>query len=326
MRSLLLTSALAIFLLSPLMASSTSRVIVNSDVVGPYKRYQEDTNITFSYQYYGKSSEVMNEVVSYILVSTGRVYYKQSYESHTVRNGEIYSFTFPMKLRNSFNDDGARILIEIKASSISIFTAEGLVKPYTNIDSEKLISNGQTHFSTEGFSFCIKDSELIQLDDDINFNLNFMNFVHDYYRYLDVSRIGFSYNNSKFNYESAYLTFDDYDYTFPFMEHDINNQIRIDLNLSIYNKNVGARLKSKYYVNPISLDMSEIYREGFISAPYFYLPKNMKDRLNTSNFTLHLAGLGNSKMNLKCIMKYTCNRSIFGPCMSSDYCVLGDYF
>ena len=326
MRNVLLACALCLAFLSPINYYPEEIIFVNSEVVGPYKRYQDDVDVVFTCEYYGYNYATLTESISYINAVTNKVHYKINYESHTVCDGDTYTFSFPMRLRNNFNDYGARISITISSDNRVLFNDEGYVKPVAKNSSEQVISSSNYRFTTEGLSFYVKDSEIISLNDDIIFDLNKMNLDHEYYYKLDLSKLSFSYNNNKIPYKEAYLTFNDYNQIFKYLDHDQNNLVKIPLSLSVWNKKVSMSLKGPYYVNPISFDIATQELEGFTYSPYFLLPKNMKDQFDTSNFTLHLAGLGNAGFNLKCTLNYTCDKTLIGPCMTSDYCVIGDYF
>ena len=326
MRKLLLCSFVILSFLSPIHNMPDEGVILNSDVFGPYKRFNDDTNINFSYEYFGYNYATISESISYINPVTSRVHYKRDYESHIMSKGETYGFSFPMLLRTNFNDDGAIIRITIRSDNGVIFLEEGYIKPYKKYSTEQVISLTNYNFKTEGFSFYFKDSELITIDDDIVFDLDKMNLDHDFYYKLDLSKLSFICNNKKLFYEDAYLTFNDYNHIFKYLEHDQNNLIKIPLELYLWNKKVSISLKGPFYVNPISFEMVTYPKDGFIYSNYFFLPKNAKGNIDDTNFTIHIRGLGYSEYNLKYVLSYSCDASLIGTCMSSDYCVIGDYF
>jgi len=326
MRKILLAGAIGLSLCSPLSANSSEYIVLNSDVIGPYQKYQKDQEIAFRYSYFGKNRETLNESISCYNASTNVMVYKQTYESHILSNGGNHDFSFALPLHAIFGSNGLKIMIKINSSNSTLFSGEGLLKPFALQAEEIEITESSYNFKTEGHSFYISDSKVIQFNDDIRFDYESMKFDHDFYYYLDFEKLSFTSLGKEIKYKEAFLKFHDYNLNFPLVSHTTDNDVIVPLKLTIWNSKVRVSLKDKYYVNPTSLDISDHEKIGFEETSRFFLPKNKADEINESIFMFCLKELGNSKFNLFSNLTYAFSKKAIGSCMNSDFCVIGDYF
>ena len=78
------------------------------------------------------------------------------------------------------------------------------------------------------------------------------------------------------------------------------------------------------YVNPYTLEMSLVERDGFIETDKFYLPIGKEEMLeNNVKMYFYFSDIGRSGVNARYDISYLKDYNFFGECDDSVYCVGG---
>ncbi len=161
---------------------------------------------------------------------------------------------------------------------------------------------------------------------------DFSNVTHDiendvYYKFSFENFSFYCKSQLSYSFLTAYLTILDSENLFPNF-HTFGKQT-IWLPLEIEQDGQLCKLslkKYKYYVNLYTLDMSTIYRKGYVMTEDIYLPKNCKSILNGKEATIQITKSGYGNNNLTITTKLNFDRNIVGSCSDSEYCVVGGVY
>lgn len=126
------------------------------------------------------------------------------------------------------------------------------------------------------------------------------------------------------SYGESFLVIEDVHNIYQFIDKDINNSIKIPINI-INNKEVYSfSFKNLMYVNPNNLQMSFVEQKGFIETNKFYIPFGLQEKLKDSEIYCELNRIGLNKTTVKLPLSYTEGKSLFGNCYDSTYCIQGE--
>ena len=147
------------------------------------------------------------------------------------------------------------------------------------------------------------------------------------FSYLEYSTCSFTYDSvdEDFTYEDAYIKFYDTKHLFNKWRTSSDGCKHIKLRL-MYTKSlklVDIITYQNYYLNRDTMEISDIYRDGFTSVGRFYLPYNFMAYAKDYTFSVELVGVGADKLNVSYPLVLGNNKNHFGLCNSSDYCVIG---
>ena len=166
-----------------------------------------------------------------------------------------------------------------------------------------------------------------------NESYEFENFFTTYsplYSYLDISQLRFKYdgpidvrgNVRSLNYEYVSLIVDDEDnllsnvghYDPPFIR---SFYLRLKLAKDGY---YHLFWNQKLYVDPLTLNMSDTMRDGYVETPYFYFPRGI-DYAKTLECILFFRYMGVNQENFS--IRFTVDKStpVIGYCGVGSYCV-----
>ena len=146
----------------------------------------------------------------------------------------------------------------------------------------------------------------------------------DYYYRLDINNLFFDYESVfSLMYSSMYLIFEDRDHLFPYLSHDDSENV--SLKLQIYKKDGHYHFKyeNKFYINKRTLQVSDIYRQGFALTSDFYLPINGKKLFNGKTIYFAFNKLGQSEITVSFPLHYSIDKSLVGLCNDGKHCVGG---
>ena len=246
-------------------------------------------------------------------------YYSSSYV------GSKFSYPSTKEINYSFRlndfDNIAREEVIVKFGLYDTST-----KKYLNYINGHLYNKKENRISISSGTTYEYDRLFYLRDEKVTEKYVFNNFseiveIKDYYR-LDLSSLSFEYYCYKpFDATEACLYLDDEDNIFPYFNVGFNLKT---IPLYINNKdNTVNFIFKNLYVNPTTLDMSLVNREGFISTNYFYLPKNKINKLQ--GFPLTLSLIGGGVNNISFDYDFTINLSslLIGPCNQSSFCIVG---
>ena len=320
MHKLLATSILAVALVNGSVANTHTVKYVSSEMIGPFKEFDEDTIIKFSYQL-NSSLDTVHEELSCYNATTGKAYSKSTKSTHSAGTDKI-NVSFPVSLSKYFSSEGLKFqftiydgYIVISNSEISIFPME---QKTINVTQEKIKS-----LVSKDVAFKIDNNKLITYHDDFNF-VGFNDYIDaDNYHCLDLRGNTFLYNNPNLSCSSASLEISDPKKIFQFLKHDSEGKIKVKLGIKDENEEKRLKINERYYVNPITLDIATYKIPDSIKSTNFYFPINKKKEFLGSKFELVLANCGYNKYNLNFQITYDISRNLIGNCYDSDYCIKG---
>ena len=120
------------------------------------------------------------------------------------------------------------------------------------------------------------------------------------------------------------LRFTDYNRLFPYL--DLPKTIpyfTIPLRARYVNGIVRFYFPNMF-VNPKTLEMSLIFRAGFVATNVFYLPLNKNDLLLDQVFQLEVSEFGYGKISFRWDITYLTTKHLVGDCQDSEYCIIGE--
>lgn len=145
--------------------------------------------------------------------------------------------------------------------------------------------------------------------------------IDSFYRF-DISSLELLYDGiSEITASSIFLSFLDKNNFYPHINKDENGNTIVPLSL-IKGKFYTFEMNN-LYVDPISLDMSSTYMDGYRKTKYLFLPKNSVDKFDNYKFTLNINGLGPNEINIIHEFEVDFNTLLIGPCDKAKYCIIG---
>ena len=294
--------------------------------LGPFSlsTVTNDVSVTFNYQYYSVSSQKIIERVR-LLNSSNSVVSSSSKASINYTRGTLNTVSFNLRIRDYLTRNGLTLKFEIVKESNYSILKEYSATFYPSSDSQiSWVDLKQNPHVSQSLGFYSKNSQMNPLVETIDFT-NFGDYlnVDNYYR-LDINKNRISYPNScSFKYNNAYLTFNDNDYLFPYLNHQASGDIVIPLKMTKTLSYIYPSIKNTYYINKRTLQISDTYRNGFVSTKQFYLPVNGRSKFNGKQLYLVLEGFGLDNISTTIPIKYETSKSMVGVCKDGDYCIIG---
>lgn len=320
MHKLFATSLLAVALMNGSVNNSASVKSVSTEMIGPFKEFDEDTTIKFTYQLSSSLSSV-HEELTYSNAKTGKAYGHSTLTTHYGSTG-VTTVQFPVSLSKFFSTEGLKFKFTIFSNSSVISNSEVSIYP---MEQKTINATGDRIKSlvSKDVAFRIENNKVITFHDDFNF-VGFKDYIDaDNYYSLDLRGNTFLYNNKELNYSSASLEFNDPKKIFKYLSHDSKGRVKINLSLTNDNEKKGLKLKDTYYVNPVTLEVSRYKIFDSIKCNMFYFPINHKREFLGASFNITIADCGLNKYNLIFPITYDIYRNLIGNCYDSDYCVKG---
>ena len=240
----------------------------------------------------------------------------------SVKSSYTLQYTIPSRLY--FDENGCYVSLSFYSANGSLYEERGWwikpVTPSSDIYPENYVNEPYTanNISTIVRMFGYSSiSESFQFPDYIDY------FNIDVYHRLDLDSITFKYSSLKpFVYDSAYLTYHDFDNVFPYVDHNAKHQISIPLTISMDGTNAMFSYRDVMWVNPTTLQMSLVERRGFVRTRHFYMPVNKKEQLLEDRMQITVKGAGWSKNDIHYDLSYLASRDLIGDCDNSDYCIV----
>ena len=286
---------------------------------GPFFAYQPDTTITFT------------------LKQSGSNYYSGTFACGPTSSDIRYSQSVSCSFNNSTNltlnlptfsyltPSGMFCRLKlIEKFSGDVKTTEFTILPSTRYNAINPAYYTQSFYSIPNANISLLNGTLLSASEKFQFP-NYLDYfdIDTYYR-LDLSNVNFTYVLSLNNltYSSAYLTFEDDEEVFAYLEHD-HDEITIPLKI-VKTGNIWALdIDSNMYVHPKTLQMSFEPRPGFVETRYFYMPVNHKDYFLNQTMRIDAYGVGVCKSTITWYLTYLASTNIIGSCSNSDYCIVG---
>lgn len=294
---------------------------IEASEIGPYEKFQNDTQISFKYSLGAIRNNVYEEIRVYN-AQTNRSYYKITKATHSVGKSQTITVNFDLRLKKYFDQNGFKINFAIYADGETVFNQYYVIYPIEK--AEYSITNDsikRVTSKTVGVSF--DEKGYFEFIDDFNF-VNTRDYIDaDNYYSLNLNDLDFLYNQYSLIYESAYLKFRDSNNNFKFLDHKDGN---ITLPLKIVDDKGIKHFEFKdiFYVDKLNLNISTKYQTGFVKSQKFYFPVNKKEDYLGTDFEIVVNNCGFSKFTFKFNVTYDAFRELLGSCNSSDYCVRGE--
>ena len=280
--------------------------------------------VSFSYQLYSISSQNIvervrlfnssNSVVS--SVSNSYIYYRQ---------GATNTVSFNLRIRDYLTRNGLTLKFEIvKESNYSVLKSYSMTF-YPSSDAQiSWVDLKQNPHVSQTLGFYSVDSQMKPLVETLDFT-HFGDYLDiDYYYRLDISKNVISYpNDCVFRYKNAYLTFNDSNYLFPYLNHQSSGDVNIPLSLTRVDDHISIKYKNIFYINKRTLQISDSYRNGFATTKDFYLPVNGRSKFTGKQLYFVLEGVGLDNIFTTIPIKYEASKSLVGVCKDGDYCIIG---
>lgn len=193
------------------------------------------------------------------------------------------------------------------------------------------IDNNPEYTSTAGAKIYRTGDRYAQ---EIEERYEFENFFSEYsptYSYLDISQLRFKYDGPltqdederTLTYKYATFQFDDVDGIFNNIGHFDPPYIH-SLSVKLVHKRDGyyyIQWNQKLYVDPLTLEMSNTLKEGFVETPYFYFPRSLDYAPTPIKCMFFFRYLGLNKENFGISFTIDKTTPVVGYCGSSSYCV-----
>ena len=280
--------------------------------------------VTFTYELNNILSQDIIERVR-IFNSSNSVVSASSNASIYYRKGTRNTTSFTIRLRDYLTSNGLTLKFEIVSKSNRTVLKDYSATFYPTGDEEiSWVSLKQSPHVSRSLGFYSKDSEIKPLVETLDFT-HFGDYLNvDYYYRLDVNKNVIDYpNDCSFKFNNAYLIFNDNNYLFPYMSHQSTGDITIPLTAIKSDGHVYLNCKDTYYINKRTLQISDTYRNGFVTTRDFYLPVNGRSKFNGKQLFFVLEGFGLDNISTTIPIRYEASNSLVGICTDGDYCIIG---
>lgn len=294
------------------------------DVYGPYSYPANDDQVVFTYQFFDLTSQNIIERMR-LFNSSNNVIYASNKEKKTYNRGDRNVVSFSLPLKDYYSQDGLKISFEILDNSTReiLKTYSSSFYPPSNafIQGSSLKIN---KYTSRSLGFYGENNELKPLIETFDFTVfgEYLN-VDKYYR-LEINKAYFLYPNKHvFTYDYAYLYFNDDERLFPYYTHQNNGDILIPIKLVRNGNVISFAFNRSFYVNKRTLQISDVYRSGFMATKDFYLPVNGRHKFNGKKIYFDLNSMGLDKISTSISLNYDASHSIVGLATDGDYYVIG---
>ena len=299
----------------------------SSVVRGPIQRTPVFTTFEVVGNFNSQSNHILEQAIKYNNVDYARQltikYYRKNdmiLYGNLQQQCDSTRRQFQLNVRDHIDDSPIFLLITVKDDSKTFFSGTAtLEKPK------------RTEYTARGGSLTIQNvcfgviTNKVVNEENYDFKDTNEFLTLDQQSRIDLSEFKFTYKPSNFYHvNQAYLEIIDYENVYPNLSKiDGDKTIRIPLSVINVNTNVSFDLNCRMYVNKSSLDMSSLPKEGYVETNSLYVPfsKQMKMCDNEVNIILHESGFDLSEISIP--MSFVLNRSTFGFCDDSDYCIHG---
>lgn len=239
------------------------------------------------------------------------------------------AFTYPDKneISYTFEIDDTRLNLAREGITVRLGLYDLSSRSYLDYIDGHLYTKLNSEFSIDDVPReYVIDRSLYLASGDISERYNFSNYTHlldiPYYYRLDISSLSFTYKSYKaFTYKDAYLSFNDVNNLFPYIESNNSNKV-ISLKAKDNNGTISFGCSS-LYVEKDTLMMSSKPRAGYIESYYFYLPNNKISKLQGLNLNISVNGMGINGMSYIYPFQINFDSLLLGPCNESMYCIVG---
>jgi hypothetical protein len=183
-------------------------------------------------------------------------------------------------------------------------------------------SENQTSFVTPYNYVELRDGILITKRDSFIFN-GFNGIVEDeFYHYLDLSSLSINSENP-FVYTKAVLMIPENGPFYNLLPKSKSVGYR-EIELTILSDQ-GGRLTMAFsktlFVEPKTLMMSSVAKDGFVETNQLYFPKEAFESEHDLDLRITISGCGYNGITIHYLFTYYSNKKFLGNCRNSEYCI-----
>jgi len=297
----------------------------NCDFYGPFSLSNiNDININLTYRLYSVSSQNIIERIR-LFDSSNHAVSVSSKATFYYTKGSTKEVSFLLSLEDYLTNNGLTLKFEIINSStkavLKTHSASFYPRSESYISGVTLKRNIYTSKSLGFYGDGLNINEAYETFDFTNFG-DYLDI--DYYYRLGIDKVSFDYPNSyDFTFEYAYLWFNDDQNLFPYYKHQNNGDIYIPITLYKQGNKIRFKYAKNFYINKRTLQISDVYRSGFVATRDFYLPVNGKNKFNNKQLCFELHNMGLDGLSTSIYLRYDVSQSLVGVCKDSDYCIIG---
>lgn len=315
-----LVSLLTILFKPPVIIRNS--VDVSSSLVGPFEKFDKNTNITFDYLYQG-TNETLYEQFKVFDYGTNELLTKTVTSWHSASNKSWHTFTIPLKLRNLLSESGLLLNLQIFSTNELLFDETVELFPITH-DEIDVVHGKTDRIVSRTVAFEINNSVVKKHFDDFNF-VDFEDYINaDNYYTLDIDKSRFLYNNSSLLYHDATISIVDERRILKNFFHDNEGKINLPVLITDNGEEKRFKYKNKFYVDRLNLETADYQLPEYVQTDKLYLPVNKKDDFLGTQIIFKITDAGYNKYNINVHLTYDIVRGLLGNCNSSDYCIKGE--
>ncbi|HHT67353.1 MAG TPA: hypothetical protein GX010_03920 [Erysipelotrichaceae bacterium] len=300
-----------------------SDYISTAGIYGPYHVGDEDFSVSFNYRL-NISNQSIKERLR-LLDGNNEVVHAETKAIKEYANNSLNNVSFNVPISSFFTEKGLTIKFEILKSSGNYILKGHEAKfyppkhQYVNYQTLK-----QNPYVSQNLGFYADGTSLKGIYETIDFREIGDYLDVDYYYRLSLKNVKFRYESLfPLEYKNINLRFNDKENLFPYVNHDLHNDINLPLVLENKQGAVSFAFKDKFYVNKRTLQISETYQVGYALTSDFYLPINGKKIFNDKNLFIDIEDLGADKMSTTIAVKYDVSKSLMGLCHDAEHCLVG---
>ena len=292
-------------------------------VYGPFQVGDPDFTASFQYKAKIANQQILERLR--VFTASGELLDAKTKTTKYYENNALEEVDFVIPIRNCLSVKGITLKFEILAKSDRsiLKTYSATIYPVTSPNNNYQYYKNNVYESLP-IGFYGDGSEMKAIKETINFT-GLGDYVEsDYYYRLEVSNKRFNYSsNFPLTYKSLNLRFEDHENLFPYYTHDTNDNVVIPLDIVNNKGRLTLKYKTNFYVNKRTLETGDIYRDGFIFSPSFYLPVNGKDHFDNKILYLDFVEFSKSKITMSYPLRYISGKALVGTAPEGEYYVSG---
>lgn len=320
MHKIIRLSILGLLTFATFPTGRTPKSIISSDLNGPFQQFDDEAEIFFKYSLNVKC-DGMSEELKLCNPTTGAMYSKQT----TAKHSHTTSYTnvgFEVDLSKWFGNAGLTFEFSVFYSGTVIQKVSATIYPYEGYSTDISKTNTK-RLQGRNVAFKVESNVVKTYADDFNFT-GLKNYIDaDNYYSLSLRNIEFLHNSQKFFYTQAYMQIKDKNQLFKNMPHT-NGNIILPLVIENDEETKSFKFKNKFYVNRLTLEISNVKKDGYVETEKFFLPINKKKDFIGTEMKIVISNCGYSRFNLMFDISYDVSRGLIGDCSNSDYCIKGE--
>lgn len=294
-----------------------------SPIYGPFKIGDPDFDAKFKYRAKIDNQQILERLRIY--TADGELLNAQTKTAKTYENNALEEVTFLVPIRNCLSAKGITLKFEILAKSnrAILKTYSATIYPLTVPNNTYQYYRNNVYQSLP-IGFYGDGQSMKAIKETISFS-NLGDYLEsDYYYRLDVKDKGFNYDSVfPISYKSINLRFEDHENLFPYYSHDANDNVIIPLDIKNNRGRLTFKYKHNFYINKRTLETGDIYHEGFIFSPSFYLPINGKEHFDNEILYLDFVEFSKSKITMSYPLRYISGKAIVGTAPEGEYYISG---